>query len=546
MDTVTTSHLVIQTHHFSVANMEIFETLGVKIPNALLVDGATGTDLRDDVLAFLSAYGAVNRHVTITGTDSEFAGRLVVEYESGSVFELLPRLPYTHVSEDGNKFFIESLSEVYASMGCASTTENFMKDVRNMAKLSGKEYGEILQEMMSQINKSIAELNRPVAAPIAEQETPTVTVKQSESPLTNVAPTSSSSAEKRQREERQSINMASSDLNPPEVQRYVVEHVVRNGNGAHTSNRLRTFSGKLPRPAQETDYDTWRSGVELFLRDPSISELQRTRLIRDSLLPPAADIVNHLSPDTLPWVYLRQLESAYGTVQDGDELYAKFLDTYQDAGGKPSLYLQRLQVALQHAVRRGGVPARDVDKRLLTQFCRGCWDNNLIVELQLKQRKNDPPPFSELLLLLRTEEDQDATKAMRMKQHLGATKQKVTSHAQYVHPDEEPNLCATLTSFTKQLTEQMSAIQQQLAILTTGKSSQTSPTAAKPDERSKNGNVPKQVKPGFCFRCGEDGHIKPQCDSEPNPSLVAAKRKQFQEKKKKWNKQSSHLTGHLN
>uniref|UniRef100_A0A3Q1ETV5 Paraneoplastic antigen Ma-like C-terminal domain-containing protein n=1 Tax=Acanthochromis polyacanthus TaxID=80966 RepID=A0A3Q1ETV5_9TELE len=314
-----------------------------------------------------------------------------------------------------------------------------MMDVKTMAKLSGKEYGEILQEMMSQINKSIVELNRPAADVNAEEEqlTPPVSVKQSDSPVTNFPSASRSSFvppdDSNQRGERRStLNMAASDLTPPEVQRYVVEHVVRSGDGAHSSHRFRTFSGKVPRPAHETDYDTWRSGVELVLRDPAISDLQRTRLIRDSLLPPAADIVKHLSPDTLPGVYLQQLESAYGTVQDGDELYAKFLDTYQDVGEKPSTYLQRLQVALQHAVRRGGVPARDVDKRLLTQFCRGCWDNNLIVELQLKQRKNDPPPFAELLLLLRTEEDQDATKTMRMKQHLGVTKHKISNQAQLV------------------------------------------------------------------------------------------------------------------
>lgn len=527
--------------------MEIFENLEVKIPNALLVDGATESELRDDVLEFLESHGAIKRSVPITDTDSEFSGRLVVEYMSGSVFQLLPKLPYTHISEQGNKYFIEKLSEVYASKGCASKTETFMEDVKNMAKFSGKEYGEILQEMMAQINKSIAELHRPAAATnaVTQQQTIPATVTKSEPPLTNVLSAPNVPAENRQREERQStVNMAANDLNPPEVQRYVVEHVVRSGDSSQSSHKLRTFSGKVPRPAQETDYDTWRSGVELFLRDPSISDLQRTRLIRDSLLPPAADIVKHLSPDTLPGVYLQQLESAYGTVQDGDELYAKFLDTYQNAGEKPSTYLQRLQVALQHAVRRGGVPARDVDKRLLTQFCRGCWDNNLIVELQLKQRKNDPPQFAELLLLLRTEEDQDASKAIRMKQHLGVTKHKVTSHAQYVQPDEEPNLCATLTSFTKQLTEQMTAIQQQLAMLTTSQCSLKAPAVAQV-EGPKPGKYVKPVRPGFCFRCGEDGHIKPQCDSEPNPSLVATKRKQFQEKQQKW-KKSPHSTGSLN
>lgn len=66
--------------------------------------------------------------------------------------------------------------------------------------------------------------------------------------------------------------MVASDLNPPEVQRYVVEHVVRSGDGSmhlNPSQRLITFSGKVPMPAHEMDFDTWRSGVEMVLKDPS-------------------------------------------------------------------------------------------------------------------------------------------------------------------------------------------------------------------------------------------------------------------------------------
>uniref|UniRef100_A0A672QH40 ribonuclease H n=1 Tax=Sinocyclocheilus grahami TaxID=75366 RepID=A0A672QH40_SINGR len=36
-------------------------------------------------------------------------------------------------------------------------------------------------------------------------------------------------------------------------------------------------------------------------------------------------------------------------------------------------------------------------------------------------------------------------------------------------------------------------------------------------------------KPGYCFRCGEDGHIRPQCENEPNPTLVARKKKVYQQ-----------------
>lgn len=88
------------------------------------------------------------------------------------------------------------------------------------------------------------------------------------------------------------------------------------------------------------------------MKDPAISEIQQSRLILDSLLPPAP--CSNPSAD----IYIKHLDSAYGTVQDGEELYAKFMDTFQDAGEKPSTYLQWLQVVLTLAVRRGGVPKK--------------------------------------------------------------------------------------------------------------------------------------------------------------------------------------------
>lgn len=535
--------------------MDVFETLGIKIPNAVLVHGATDPSLCDDVTKFLEQCGEIKRNVIINEKESEFCGRVVVEFTSGSALVKLSSLPYTYTSETGNKFCIESLSDIYASRLCGSKTQSYLSELKTVAKLSGKQYAEVLQDMMVQLGQSIADLHLAEAAATSKadplQSTVNDPIKQSGSPFTvpsSARPTFPSAEENpHERERRSTSHLAPSDLNPPEVQRYVVEHVVRSGDNPlqyHPSHRLRTFSGKVPRPGHETDYDTWQSGVELILKDPSISDLQRTRFIRDSLLPPAADMVKHLNPDTAPEVYLQQLDSAYGTVQDGDELYAKFLDTYQDTGEKPSTYLQRLQVSLQCAVKRGGVPVRDVNKCLLTQFCRGCWDNNLIVELQLKQRKNNPLSFAEFLMLLRTEEDQDAAKSVRMKQHLGA-KQKVASHAQLVQPEEESNLCAALTTLTKQLTEQMSNIQKQLASLTASRGHGPM-AAAQTSKPSRSGNSAKStsLKPGFCFHCGEDGHIKPQCTNDPNPSLVSAKRRQFNSKQQKWQKPSTH--GHLN
>lgn len=67
--------------------------------------------------------------------------------------------------------------------------------------------------------------------------------------------------------------------------------------------------------------------------------------------------------------------------------------------------------AVTKAVSRGGVAPEESDKYLLRQFCRGHSDQSLIIE----HRKTNPPPFPELLLLLRTDEDRRAAQMDRRK-----------------------------------------------------------------------------------------------------------------------------------
>ncbi len=178
----------------------------------------------------------------------------------------------------------------------------------------------------------------------------------------------------------------------------------------HGPLRFRAFSGKIPRPSTEVDYDAWRGSVELILQDPSLSDLHRSRKILDSVLPPASEIVRHLGATAPPNAYLDILDSAFDAVEDGDDLFARFLNTLQNAGEKPSVYRQRLQAALLKAIKRGAISSAEADKQLLKQFCRGCLNDALISTLQLKCKRGSPPSFSELLLQLRSEENRHSAK----------------------------------------------------------------------------------------------------------------------------------------
>ena len=81
--------------------MEVFGKLGIKIPNAVLIKGATETEKDDKIIDFLKQYGSINRLVAVNEPSSEFDHNLIIEYNSGAaVAAIVPLLPYTQTLEN--------------------------------------------------------------------------------------------------------------------------------------------------------------------------------------------------------------------------------------------------------------------------------------------------------------------------------------------------------------------------------------------------------------------------------------------------------------
>lgn len=545
---------------------------GVKIPNAALIRGVTGTDKDEEILDFLKKYGSVDRVLPITDPNSKSGRSIIVEYNSGrAVHGLQSLLPYTQQSssDPGVTYTVVALSDVYTQETGKDITQAYLDELRSLSKSSGKGYEDILKEMLSQITENIT-TERTLDPAIGEDEVAVDDITIPASPRVDIiAPVESQTPRVLHNslvptmpvvQASVTPSLSNSDLNPPDIQRVVVEHIVRSNDlmaQSHLPARLRTYSGRTPRPSNEVDYDTWRASVELLLQDPAVSDLQRVQKICDSLYPPASDIIKSVSPGSPPADYVKLLDSAFSTMEDGDELFATFMGIFQNTGEKPSAYLQRLQVALTLTVKRGGVPPTDVNRHLLRQFCRGCWDDALIAELQLERKKQEPPSFTELLTLLRIKENKNDSKASRMKRHLGAIKQTAAVKSQISYSCEQDDVMQ-LSSVTAQLTKQVAELQSQLATLTAKKqtskvqkSTGVKPPKARNDEdngkNSKAVTIPKATseqhtikpRPWYCFKCGEDGHIAKSCSNDPNPTLVADKKRQLQERQSEWESENS-------
>lgn len=539
--------------------MDYFAKTGISFANTVLVSGVPNTQAEDEIIEHLSNFGSIKMSFRVTDETNPYYKNLTIEFaHSAAISKLKPLIPYTYISRVAadTEFVVKLLSPegATATAECAQLPD-YLQELRRLAQESGQSFEEVLKGAMDQISSHLGlaaigggkedeedddndeeENTSDVLATATDKLSqpypsfgPGFSYTNQPSYSSQFHPPTNPSVNWAPR-----ISLSGQDLNPPEIQRVVVEHIVRKDDYQTQSLsplRLRTFSGKVPKPPHEADYDSWKSQIELLSADPSLAPLHITRRIIESLLPPAADLVKSLEPNSLPGTFLHILDSAFATVEDGEELFAKFLNIFQNTGERPSSYLQRLQLTLSRVVKRGGILASHTDKHLLKQFCRGCWDNEIINKLQLEQRMVNPPSFAELLLMLRTEEDRQLAKETLMKKHIPSAKHRANIQTQNVSSCSCGH--SQQSSAIEDLRKQMLKLQEQMSALLSQKSPNNA-NASHNQNRQKTKPATNKPKPWFCFRCGQDGHIVAHCTQEPNPGLVEEKRRQLKLKRQTW------------
>lgn len=532
--------------------MEVVKQENVKVPNAVLVSGLTNSSADKEVFHFLKQFGEVGRILELPSKTE-----VIVEYQhEATVQQLQNQLPLDRsCSADPEVVHrIQNLASVYTTEVSASTTADYLTGLKDLAKLSNRPFEDILREELAKMGALVGgkpSEPTPTSTDNHHAVSPASFTTENVHSVSATAASAGSGTDIHNRDGKTHVSDLPADhLSTPEVQRVIVEHIVKTSEMAshsHLSYKLKSFSGRMPLPSFESDYDAWRSSVELCLDDPTISDAQVVRKIMESLSPPASNMVKSLGLQATPSDYLTLLDSAYAPVESGADLYRRFLNTRQNAGEKPSDYLQRLHTALSLAIRRKGMTPDEADRELLTQFCDGCVDYQLLHNLQLEQRKADPPSFPDILFLLRSEERKLASKAERMKQHLAITKTRAFSHSQTTSVPGIDSTCPgdAPTDATTDLIKQVADLTAQVAQLQACRPDKSKKKASKENREQKRSepetkeskkitaSVPRP-RPWYCFRCGEDAHIATSCSNDPNPTLVEEKKKALREKQRAW------------
>uniref|UniRef100_A0A3Q1HIA0 Paraneoplastic antigen Ma1 homolog n=1 Tax=Acanthochromis polyacanthus TaxID=80966 RepID=A0A3Q1HIA0_9TELE len=179
--------------------------------------------------------------------------------------------------------------------------------------------------------------------------------------------------------------------------------------------RLRIFSGTLPTPAGEESFDHWLEQANLMVAESDCPEKEKRRRIMESVKGPAMEILKAVrlsDPDVSPEHCIEALESAFGTAESGDDLYFSFRLMQQQSGEKLSDFLRRLERSLTKVIQKGGLPVSQIDRARVEQLLRGAVTSDLmLIRLRLRERKNNPPNFLELLSEVRSEEEYEASRA---------------------------------------------------------------------------------------------------------------------------------------
>lgn len=289
--------------------------------------------------------------------------------------------------------------------------------------------------------------------------------------------------------------------------------------------KLRMFSGERPVPIGEEEYDAWAEQTGHLLEEWQCNDGVKRQRIVESLKGSAADIVRFLraqNPTATSHDYMQALETAFGTTESPADLLMKFRQTFQCDGEKLSTYLLRLDKLLHCVFRKGGVGQPEMNQLRIEQVVRGALPHDMTaLRIRMTHKLRAPPTFYELLKEVREEED--------MLQSRNDVRSTVTSKTVIPIPMSTPE--NSVNTEVEQLKKDISVMKAELISLRTAAAEappkQPNTPSEFPSKARYRRNETTQRASGeesrsgiFCYRCGEDGHFKRECEGEENLKKV--------------------------
>uniref|UniRef100_A0A8C3FSU7 CCHC-type domain-containing protein n=1 Tax=Chrysemys picta bellii TaxID=8478 RepID=A0A8C3FSU7_CHRPI len=294
----------------------------------------------------------------------------------------------------------------------------------------------------------------------------------------------------------------------------ILEKIVMSHAMSNSCRGLRLFAG-----AEE--FEPWLEHTTEMLQEWAVPAAEKRRCLIESLSGPALDVIRTLKlidPGVSVKDCLEALDHTFGSAEDS---YCKFLNSRQQNGETISAYIQRLERLFQRAVMRGAVTAEQMDQTRLAQIVRGAqYQNSILLHLRLREQREHPPSYSQLIKEVREEEERQAASEFWEAQTLepaGTTPLQTAS--------------VLMVSTTEELAQQMQVLTEWIAELQStidrAKTSRNKESLTVVMEKSafRATNPPGRRGKGqfFCYRCGQDGHSAAKCHNEENPSLVYGK-----------------------
>ncbi|XP_073705540.1 paraneoplastic antigen Ma1 homolog [Garra rufa] len=317
-------------------------------------------------------------------------------------------------------------------------------------------------------------------------------------------------------------------------------------------HRLRLFSGVLPTPCGEEQFDNWLEQAQLMVEESECGEKEKRHRLMESLKGPALEIVKSArvtNPEVSAAKCLEALENASGTAESGEDLYFAFRMMRQQPTEKLSEFLRRLEQLLVKVVQQGGISATDMDRARLQQVLRGAIASDfMLVNLRLRERREKPPSFLQLLKEVMLEEEYEASRKkvnpfvqclqaeqeidvkhaeiQSIKAEVKELKTMVASVVRKSTPvaqecvEEKP---VTVTHCQTPLDSELIALKKQVKRLqqkVMNREIESDVTVSKVEVAAKKPQPQKPSEEQFCYRCGENGHFANRCPNPENLSKV--------------------------